>query len=164
MKGKAFRGFTLIELIVVIAIIGILAVILVPSMMGYVRMSRMRRFNSNAATVFKGAQLACVDIANAGGEVLASTVFLNNGDGDCECKDSNGTVMDISDYVGSEFKGYFGFITDTEGSGCAYAMWSESKITTDMLQNQMTEMEVKDTFKGSSKIPRGCHPLKQANE
>lgn len=163
MMGKRFRGFTLIELLVVVAIIGILALILVPSMMGYVKMSKMRRFNSNAATVFKGAQLACVDLTNAGGNVMPSTAFINDSNGDYECKDSNGNVLSIQDYVGSEFKGYFGFMTDQAGSGCAYAMWSENPITSDMLQNQMSESDVKNTFYVNGKVPRGCHPLSKTS-
>ena len=49
MKNK--NGFTLIELIVVIAIIGVLATILVPSMLGYVRKSKISSANSTATSL-----------------------------------------------------------------------------------------------------------------
>ncbi|MGM9937101.1 MAG: prepilin-type N-terminal cleavage/methylation domain-containing protein [Candidatus Ornithomonoglobus sp.] len=160
MNGKRLRGFTLIEMIVVIAIIGVIAAILVPSMLGYVRMSRIRRCNSNAATVFRGAQLACVDMGQAGKIIPASTIFVNTVDGDFECKDSNNNVIDISNYVGEDFHGYFGFITDIDGTGCVYAMWSERRLDESLLQTQMTEAEVKDSFVKSGETPRGCHPLK----
>lgn len=49
---KNNKGFTLVELVVVIAIIGVLAAILVPSMLNYVKKSRLKAANTNAKTAY----------------------------------------------------------------------------------------------------------------
>ncbi|MCR5021609.1 type II secretion system protein [Ruminococcus sp.] len=82
MKNSNKKGFTLVELVVVIAIIGVLAAILVPSMMGYVKKSRLKTANGNAKTAYNAvAEYAAdqetqgtpVDWSKDGGTFDAST-------------------------------------------------------------------------------------------
>lgn len=81
MKNSNKKGFTLVELVVVIAIIGVLAAILVPSMMGYVKKSRLKTANGNAKTAYNTAAGALADLETSGVQVssIANSVDCTNG-------------------------------------------------------------------------------------
>lgn len=153
---KKIRGFTLIELIVVIAIIGILATILVPMMMAYINDSRIAKMNSNAKEIHNAAQLAINDCQLAGDTIAPNCIYTGSGDG-IGHPDGGGDDCDLTDYLGKNFGGYFLFMTDSQGYGCTYALWSEVPIPASSA-GQLTMEEVEATINTS--LPRGCQPLK----
>jgi type IV pilus assembly protein PilA len=88
---KSQKGFTLVELVVVIAIIGVLAAILVPSMLNYVKKSRLKTANSNAKTAYNAASEYTADqetkgnglttaMANFSGSFVLATGASSDGD------------------------------------------------------------------------------------
>ena len=74
---KNVKGFTLVELIVVIAIIGVLAAILVPSMLGYVKKSKVSAANSNAKELYDGVATALVE-ADSEGHIIPTAVYTGD--------------------------------------------------------------------------------------
>ncbi len=67
------KGFTLVELIVVLVILAILAAILVPTLMGYIKEAKIKRYLPNAQACKDAAQAAFVEQYALNGDMTVGT-------------------------------------------------------------------------------------------
>ena len=141
MRKSNKKGFTLVELVVVIAIIGVLAAILIPTMMNYVKKSRLKTANANAKLVYTTINNKASDIVADGDAVAAlsvtSPVDISTWNGDTNKRKAEvyQAMKDNGDGIGYACLSYDPNSDDAEN----WAQWQTNDTTTDQITGQFPD-------------------------
>lgn len=167
---KNLKGFTLVELIVVMAIIGVLAAVLVPSMLSFMKDSKISAANQNARTFntavtawltkevasndnasdFASVTLttgAAVDRGSANAVNLTGALDVHHGQ-------THLTAAAFRTRLDDSFYGWANAVVSANGSSVQFATWAAS---TDPGKTQITAAAQDALAAGSPVV--GCHPL-----
>ncbi len=138
MRKSNKKGFTLVELVVVIAIIGVLAAILIPTMMNYVKKSRMRTANSNAKLVFESINNMASDKVADGDAVTSITaagVAVSTYKGSSNVLEA--AVWDALKDNGENGAGYVALSYDPNSKNAAnWVQWQTNNTATNQITGQ----------------------------